>query len=123
MQIFPRLACKIASCCRQKYMQFADKNAKITVKNTRQTQAKKYLQVQAKTLQQSQAKMPASVHKNTCNFRQSAVPQIASKLACILQVSLPATCVLYYVLSGVFCMRCLPCGSREIYLFLQLNCM
>ena len=40
MQIFPRLAFKIACFCKQKYMQFAGKNTRIAGKNTRQTQAK-----------------------------------------------------------------------------------
>ena len=40
MQICPRLACKIACFCRQKFMQLTGKNTGIAGKNTRQTQAK-----------------------------------------------------------------------------------
>ena len=40
MQICPRLACKLACFCRQKYMQLTGKNTGIAGKNTRQTQAK-----------------------------------------------------------------------------------
>ena len=40
MQFCPRLVCKLAYFCRQKYMQFAGKNTRIAGKKTRQTQAK-----------------------------------------------------------------------------------
>ena len=46
MQICPRLACKIAWFCRQKYMKLAGKNTRIAGKNTRQSR-------------QSQAKIPS----------------------------------------------------------------
>ena len=40
MQICPRLACKIACFCRQKYMQLTGKNTGIAGKNTQRTQSK-----------------------------------------------------------------------------------
>ena len=121
MQIRPRLTRKIACFCRQNYMQLSGKNTR----KCRQ----KYPQVQTKT--------PASAGKNTrhCSWKHSqfqAIPlsyrryihqPIASKLDYILQVKLTATFVLSYVRSRVFCMWCLPCRCRLIYLFLQLTCI
>ena len=77
----PRLACKIACFCRQKYMQFTGKNTRIAGKNTRQTQAK-ITETQEKIPAQSQAKKPAIPRKITCNCRLAIAPRVNSPANC-----------------------------------------
>ena len=82
MQICPRLACKIACFCRQKYMQLAGKNTRIAGKNTRQTQAEITANA-GKNTRTVAGKKPAIPHRITCNRRQSAItPRVNSPANC-----------------------------------------
>ena len=82
MQICPRLACKIACFCRQKYMQLTGKNTSIAGKNIRQTQAKITANA-GKITRTIAGKKPAIPRRITCNCRQSAITP---------RVNCPATC-------------------------------
>ena len=117
MQICPRLACKIACFCRQKYMQLTGKNTGIAGKNTRQTQAK---------ISANAGKIPAqSQAKKTCNstqnYLQSATtPRVNSPANC-RQVSLhhagEVTCNLRALLTAIACiLRELLAASKQVNL-------
>ena len=83
MEICPRLACKIACFCGQKYMQLAGKNTTIAGKNTRQTQAKITANA-GKNTRKIAGKKPAIPHRITCNRRQSTItPRVKSPANCM----------------------------------------
>ena len=113
MQIRPRLACKIACFAVKNACNSQAKTLGIAGKNTRKIN-QKYLQ--------SQAKIPA-VAGNLLPHRGYIQLRTAGKLTCIPQVKLPSTFVIYYLLSRVFCVKCLPRRNRKIYLFLHANCV
>ena len=109
MQICPRLACKIAWFCRQKYMQLTGKNTRIAGKNTRQTQTKITANAGKKPAQ-TQPKKPAIPRRITCNCRQSAItPRVNSPANC-RQVNLhhagEVTCNLRALLTAIACILC-----------------
>ena len=121
IQIRPRLACKIACSCSQKYMQFAGKKTRIAGENIYQTQAK----VTANASKNTCTNVGKNARNRTKNYLQlqAICYHTAGKFTFKLQVKLPATWVLYYVLSRVYCVRCLSHRSSYNYLFLQVNCM
>ena len=101
MQTRPRLACKNACFCKQKDMLFAGTKTVIVGKIIRKNQK----------LLLSQAKVPV-FPENPLSRRKQIQLENAGELACILQLKLQATCVLYYLRSRVFCMRRLPRRRR-----------
>ena len=82
---FPRLACKIACFCRQKYMQLTGKNTGIAGKITRQTQPK--------ITANSRKNTRTIAGKKTCNSSQNYLQlqaiwyHTAGKFTCKFQVS------------------------------------
>ena len=110
IQIFPRLAFKVGCFCKQKYMQFAGKNTKSQVR-IHAKRGQKDPHNRRQRYQQLHRKTP-TIAGNLLSHSRLIHLQIAGKLACILQVKLPATCVFYDVLSCVFRVRCLQCRSR-----------
>ena len=100
MQICPRLACKIACFCKQKYMQLTGKNTGIAGINTRQTQAK--------TTANAGKNTRKITGKKTCNSTQNYLPlqaichHTAGKITCKLKVSLPASCRWSYLQLACF---------------------
>ena len=134
MQICPRLACKIACFCRQKYMQLTGKNTGIAGKNTRQTQAK---------ITANAGKNTRTISgKKTCNSTQNYLQlqaichHSAGKITCKLQeVSLhhagEVTCNLRALLTAIACiLREVLAASKQVNLpvfigklhITQVNC-